>query len=581
DQFRPICAPETEAILSGPLNTPARIGTDGEYIVRARLFAKSASGKPVQVALLASGEKMPGHSSSAEIAKLDGVALRAVNPCRILTVVNVTARDAKEAQVIEFKMPPTPGVERVAVAALKPAAGEPAPTLFVEWIEQEGPLDTRSAATKSLMVFTPGRPQAEQARELLWRFASRAWRRPVANEELDRLCQLVNYTVGHGESWEEGVRRAVTAILASPKFVFRLEPAAKPLNPDPHPIDQFQLATRLSYFLWSSMPDDELLQLAHSGKLTANIDGQVRRMLKHERATALVEHFALQWLQLGRLATHAADDTAFPHWEPELRAAMLEETRRFCLEIMREDRSVLDLLDGDFTWVNRRLATFYGLAAGTKFNGDEWKRVSLAGTPRGGLLTQASILTVTSNPTRTSPVKRGKWVLEQFLGAPPPPAPPDIPSLDDTQRKELTGTFRQKLEQHRADPNCAGCHEKMDAFGFALENFDGVGRWRELDEIGKPVDATSELRGRKLTGAADLKALLRDKRHDFARCLTEKMLIYALGRGVDYYDQPTIDRIQRTLAGGDYKFSTLITAIVKSAPFTMRRGASQLAALDP
>jgi hypothetical protein len=226
--------------------------------------------------------------------------------------------------------------------------------------------------------------------------------------------------------------------------------------------------------------------------------------------------------------------------------------------------------------VDRRLAELYRLQPAGGFRGDEWQRVALTGTPRGGLLTQASVLTVTSNPTRTSPVKRGKWVLEQLLGAPPPPPPPNVPSLDDAQRKELTGTFRQKLEQHRRDVQCAGCHEKMDAFGFALENFDGIGQWRDRDETGAPVDASAKFSGHlSQSGLADLKSLLREHQRDFARCLTEKMLIYALGRGLDYYDEPAIERIQGALARNDYRFSSLVSEIVRSTPFLLRRGRSQ------
>jgi hypothetical protein len=378
------------------------------------------------------------------------------------------------------------------------------------------------------------------------------------------------------------LRRAVTAVLASPKFIFRLEPDPQPENPDAHPIDEFQLATRLSYFIWSSAPDDTLLQMAWDKRLSPNLDSQVRRMLKDPRASALVDNFAMQWLQLGRIAGHSADAKVFPKWDPKLANSMLEETRRFCAEILREDRSVLDLLDADFTWVDRPLAELYGIKVPGGWEKGEWKRVSLAGTPRGGLLTQASILTVTSNPTRTSPVKRGKWVLEQLFGDPPPPAPPNVPSIDDRQRKELTGTFREKLEQHRADPKCANCHAKMDTFGFALENFDGIGQWRDKDETGARVDASGELgTGRKLEGVSGLRNLLHDRKDAFTRCLSEKLLIYALGRGLDYYDEPTLDRIQASLARNNYKFSTLVAEIAKSDPFRLRRGKAQEAATGP
>jgi hypothetical protein len=574
DIFRPLNASKKEAILSGPLNTPVRVTADGDYVMRARLYATSPNGQPVPVAMLIAGPELENPSSAAEMAKLDGVAMQAITPGRILKIAEVTAKDEKSAQVIEVKIPRTKGVERIAFATLKPAIG-PAPSLFVEWVECEGPMDPRTAATKALMVFTPGKPPRQQAEEVLWRFASKAWRRPVQRDELDRLLALVDYAIAHNDSWEEALRRAVVGVLASPKFVFRLEPDDDAANPESHALNDYQLASRLSYFLWSSCPDDELLQLAYERKLAANLEPQVRRMLRDPKAAALVDNFSMQWLQLGRMATHSSDAKTFPRWQPELRASMLEETRRFVNEIVQSDRSVLELLDGNFTWINRPLAELYGLGKPADFKDGEWKRVSLAGTPRGGLLTQASVLTVTSNPTRTSPVKRGKWILEQILGAPQPPAPPNIPSLDDKSRKELTGTFREKLEQHRANPNCAGCHSKMDAFGLALENFNGIGQWRDRDETGAPVDARGSVGSHQLDGVKDLRALLRERRRDFERCFTEKMFIYALGRGVEYYDDPTLDRIQRTLAARDDKFSTLILQIVKSDAFRLRRGTSQ------
>ena len=576
DRFRPICAAEKEAIHSGPLNTPVTIAADGEYLMRARLYARSANGKPVRLALFVTGEGLARTSPEAEIAQIDGAQRIHLKRCLILKVVEVTARNEAQAQIVEAKISRIKGAERISIAPLKPPGGEPAPTLFVEYLECEGPLDARSPATKALMVFSPGKSERDQTRELLWRFVSRAWRRPVSDDELDRLCKLVAYAVGHGATWEEGLRQALTVVLASPKFIFRLEPDDQPGNPEPHPVNEFQLATRLSYFLWSSTPDEQLLQLATEGKLRANLDAQLRRMLQDPRAEALVENFVLQWLQIGRLATHSADDKTFPRWRPTLRASMIEESRRFCAEILRGNRTIFDLLDADFTWMDRRIAEIYKIAPPDGFAGDEWKRVSLRGSARGGLLTQLSVLTVTSNPTRTSPVKRGKWVLEQILGDPPPPAPPDVPSLDDAHRKELTGTFRQKLEQHRADPQCAECHAKMDSFGFALENFDGIGQWRERDETGGRVDASAKLPdGARLEGVADLKRYLRERKGEFARCLTEKLLTYALGRGLDYYDDPTVDRIVAALPRDDYRFWTLLAEIVKSPPFQMRRGAAK------
>jgi len=573
DRFRPICATEKEYILSGPLNTPARIEAGNTYYIRARLFARSANGAPVKVALLAVGKELKRPNSPYEAAALDGAALVQSSPFTILKAANIAGRDENHAEIIEAKIVADSPIERMAIAAFKPPHGQPPPQLFVEYLEQEGPLDPRSAVTKALMVFTPGQPEREQAREVLAPFATRAWRRPVQPDELDRLCAIVDYAVGHNEGWEGGMRRAITAVLASPKFIFRLEPDHEPNNPAPHPLDEFQLATRLSYFLWSSCPDDELLRAAADRQLAANLDAHVRRMLQDPRAAALVDSFFMQWLQLGRIAGHSADAKVFPKWQPELRASMIEETRRFCADVIREDRSILDLLTADFSWVDRRLAELYGLPPPP---GNEWQRVSLKGTARGGLLTHASVLTVTSNPTRTSPVKRGKWLLEQILGAPPPPAPPDVPSLDDKERTELRGSFREKLEQHRADPQCGGCHAKMDALGLALENFDGIGQWRERDETGAPVDASTKFPGGpKLDGARGLKTYLREHSSDFTRCFSEKMLIYALGRGLEYSDDAAVDRIQSAIAKDGHRFSALVREIVKSDPFRLRRGQAQ------
>ncbi|MCA9226196.1 MAG: DUF1592 domain-containing protein, partial [Planctomycetales bacterium] len=344
------------------------------------------------------------------------------------------------------------------------------------------------------------------------------------------------------------------------------------------------LASRLSYFLWSTMPDDELLELAQRGELSKQIDAQVRRMLADPRADQLVEHFALQWLQIKRLETFAPDKALFPMFDDDLRGAMLDETRLFFAAVMREDRSILELLHSDFTYLNEPLARHYGLtdafrAAGGSIGrgrsrrnggGDEFVRVSLPDASRGGLLTQASVLTVTSNPTRTSPVKRGRWVLEQLLGSPPPPPPPNVPELE-AQKEKLTGSLRERMEQHRQNPACASCHARMDPLGFAFENFDAVGRFRVKDGE-YDIDPSGELPGgQTFAGPGELKQILQGRKQMFARCLTEKMMTYALGRGLEYYDRPAVNRIVRQLEANDFKFSTLVVEIVSSDPFRLRR----------
>jgi hypothetical protein len=290
-------------------------------------------------------------------------------------------------------------------------------------------------------------------------------------------------------------------------------------------------------------------------------------MLKDPKAVALVDNFAGQWLQIRSVETATPDAGTFPTFDDALRRAMLKETDFFFLAIMQEDRSILDFLDADFTFVNERLAKHYGLS-GVK--GDEFRRVSLKGTGRGGILTHASILTVTSNPTRTSPVKRGKYILENILGTPPPPPPPDVPEL--SEQKELTGSLRQKMEQHRRDPNCATCHQRMDPLGFGFENFDGIGAWRTRDgEF--TIDPAGELPdGRKFNGPAELRAILKSRDEEFRRCLIDRLLTYGLGRGLEAYDKCAVDDIAKKVAQNDNRFSSLVIEIVKSDPFQLRRG---------
>ena len=410
--------------------------------------------------------------------------------------------------------------------------------------------------------------QTEYAREIIRRFATRAFRRPATVAEVNRLARFVELAENQGDSFERGVQLALQAVLVSPHFLFRGELQPDPDNPKSvHPINDYALASRLSYFLWSTMPDDELFALAAKGALRSNLDAQVARMLKHPRSRALVDNFAGQWLQLRNLKIVTPDAKTFPGFDEPLRLAMLRETELFLEHMIREDHSVLDLLDANYTFVDERLARHYGIA-GVK--GPEFQRVSLRGMPRSGVLTHGSILTLTSNPTRTSPVKRGKYILENILGAPPPPPPPDVPELKETK---LEGTLRQRMEQHRANPTCASCHARMDPIGFGFENFDGVGAFRQK-EGDFPIDASGALvSGDSFNGASELSRILhKKKREEFARCLSEKMLTYALGRGLEFYDKCALDQITKGLARKNYKFSALVAGIVKSVPFQQRRG---------
>jgi hypothetical protein len=421
----------------------------------------------------------------------------------------------------------------------------------------------------------------EAARRILTEFARRAYRRPVSPQEVERLLQLVDKARQDGDGPEEALQVAFKAVLVSPHFLFRIErdPApdekrslplpAERYVPGVYPISEYELATRLAYFLWSSMPDEELFQLADKGQLRQNLDAQVKRMLQSPKSRALVENFAGQWLQLRNLSSIMIDPKLFPRYDAFMRESMQRETEMYFEYILREDRSILEFLDSDYTFLNERLARHYGIEG---VQGLEMRLVKLPDRRRGGILTHASILTVTSNPTRTSPVKRGKFILENILGTPPPPPPPDVPELDNDKNAVLTGSLRQRMEKHRENPGCAVCHVKMDALGFGLENFDAIGAWRtkdgsfEIDPSGTLPDGTT------FRNPAELRQALLQQADQFRRCLAEKLLTYALGRGLEPTDNVFLREIvAQTKQGGD-RFSALILAIVHSDPFQLRRG---------
>ncbi|MGB1924888.1 MAG: DUF1592 domain-containing protein [Rubripirellula sp.] len=399
---------------------------------------------------------------------------------------------------------------------------------------------------------------------ILSRFASRAFRRPATNSETTRLVQLAAKVRKDGGSFEAAIQVAMQAVLISPHFLFKVERSHSEQEKKSKTLNQYELATRISYFLWSSMPDDELLLMAHQGVLTdeKRLLEKVGRMIQDPRSNQFVEHFAGQWLQLRNLDTVEPDFDEFKQDDVEIRDLMRRETMTFFAGVMRANLPVLELLNAEFTYLNESLAAYYGIEG---VRGDQFRKVSLVGTPRGGLLTHGSVLTVTSNPTRTSPVKRGKWILDNLLNTPPPPAPPNVPELE---KGKLTGTLREQMEQHRENPACAACHQMMDPLGFALENFDAVGRWRER-EGGQPVDASGELPdGTQFRGVVELRNLLSGKRgNDFIRCLAEKMLIYATGRGTEYYDQCALDELVEFVTKNESRFAYLIAGVILSDPF--------------
>jgi mono/diheme cytochrome c family protein len=432
------------------------------------------------------------------------------------------------------------------------------------------PSNVESASRKKILICDPKSGSA-CVENIVGSLARRAFRRPVSRTELQSLTKFVTLAKAEGQSVEQGIQLAIQAILVSPHFLFRIERDPDPTDPARvHQISDLELASRLSYFLWSSMPDEELLKLAETGKLRAAgvLDAQVKRMLADEKSSSIGANFAGQWLETRNLDSVKPDPQKFPTWSPELRDAMKTETSLFFDSILRENRPIGEFLDAEYTFLNELLAKHYGIEG---VSGPDFRRVDLTTDQRRGVLTHASVLTVSSYPTRTSPVIRGKYVLQNILGAPPPAPPPDVPALDE-ESVGTAGSLRQQLEKHRANPTCASCHNRMDALGFGLEKYDAIGRWRTVD--GKfEIDASGTLpNGKSFSTPAELMTLIKDDLPDFSRCLVEKMLTYALGRGLEPYDRRAVDDLNRKLAASEYRFQTLIYAIVHSLPFQSRRG---------
>jgi hypothetical protein len=447
--------------------------------------------------------------------------------------------------------------------------------IFVDYLDVVGPFEPSTAPPASysrifICGHAPGRHDTQCARRAVESLARRAYRRPVVEQEIEPLLKLVALVQKRGDPLEEGVRVSLQAMLASPNFLFRIErdPAGRT---GAYRLNDHELASRLSYFLWSSMPDDELSRAADRGALRQPdaVEAQVRRMLLDPKASALADDFAAQWLNLRVLDRKKPDPQHFPTVDDELLDAMKRETLLFASAVMREDRSVLEFIDGSFTFLNGPLARHYGIK---EIDGEEFRRVALTGSERGGVVTQGSVLTLSSYATRTSPVLRGKWVLENLLGTPLPPPPEDVPALEETNLG-TAASLRQRLEQHRAKPACAACHNQMDPLGFSLENFDAAGRWRtkdgnfDVDSVGMLPD------GRTIPGPEGLKKTLRSQSDLFARNVTEKLLTFALGRGLEASDSAAVEQIVRRSAAQDYKFSSLVLGVVNSSPFLMRKGA--------
>jgi hypothetical protein len=487
----------------------------------------------------------------------------------------------------EFKPPPNAPPERIAQLrktfddTQAELAKIPMNGVRINTLDIGGPYGQTTGPTRATLqkIYTCGHLTGAHtsmcARRIVTDFARRAYRRPVTTRELAPYIKLTEEAAKEEGSLAEGLAVGLQAILVSPDFLFRIErdrANTGSASAAHYPISQHELATRLAYFLWSSMPDAQLRRAADLGTLRnpAVLAAQVRRMLRDPRSNALADNFGGQWLQFRALESVTRDRERYPDFEDYLRLSMRRETELFIEDVIQHDRKVLDFIDGKYSFVNERLARHYGIP---DVSGPEFRRVDLNDTPRGGVLTQASVLTVSSYATRTSPVLRGRWVLDNLLDAPPPEPPADVPNLKE-EEIGTSASMREQLELHRKDPTCASCHRRMDPLGFGLENFDATGAWRTMD--GKfPIDATGTLPdGRKFDGPEELRKILRADHQAFEHCLTAKLLTYALGRGLERYDKRTVSGIVSRLPEHEYRFSGLILEIVKSLPFQSRRAAT-------
>ncbi len=537
---------------------------DADYVVRIRLPGDGAVAN-------AGGDGDREPQNELEL-RLDGTRIRR------FTVGDGRGPD----EDLEARFQARAGMRSVGVSFLKDTTKLEGPRPVspegrVDWVSIEGPYDASGPGDTPSRnrIFVCG-PSGDEdggicAREILSKLARRAYRRPVAEDDIQRLLAL--YDLGRNEDgFDGGIALALQGILISPEFLFRFERDPGGALPDTaYPVSDLELASRLSFFLWSSLPDEELLELAEAGSLgdPELLEQQVRRMLDDPRSEALVNNFALQWLHVRNLESMSPPDpSVFPEFTQNLRDAFKTEVDLIFQDIMRNDRSILDLLDADDTFLNELLARHYGVAG---IHGNHFRRVRLADENRWGLLGKGAILTVTSYSTRTSPTLRGKWVMENLLGSPTPPPPPEIPPLEESTRAGQL-SMRARMDLHRTNPACASCHNLMDPPGFALENFDGIGRWRATSGDQAPLDTSGELPdGVRFEGPAGLSRVLLDRREQIARTFSEKLLTYALGRGIEYYDRPALRLITRQVGANDYRWSSVVLAVVKSVPFQMRR----------
>jgi hypothetical protein len=570
---------------------------DGEYIIKVRLWRNTfdlmrGMEDSHQIEISLDGERVRlvtvgGHDDFVKMAENPGsfgtdldqrltIRMPVKAGSRAISATTILRSHAQKDDLIKPFMRTTVDGEDI--------TGDPS----VDRVTIEGPFNQTgvgdTASRRKILVCQPvvdksgGKDELPCARKILSTLARRAYRRPLKDSDLEQPLSFYQRSRNHNGSFDAGIESALQLILASPEFLFRFEPDPAGAAADtPYRIDDVALASRLSFFLWSSIPDDTLLNLAAQGKLKdpAVLDQQIKRMLADPKAEALADNFAEQWLFLRNLKNATPNLVEYPDFDDNLRQAMLQETKMFFESIQHEDRSALDLLNADYTFVNERLAKHYGIP---NIYGSQFRRIQVTDPARRGLLGQGSILTVTSYPNRTSPVQRGKWILTNILGTPPTPPPPNVPELKENAEGSRPKSVRERMEAHRADAVCAGCHKVMDPVGFALENFDAIGRWRATDD-GAKIDPSGTLfNGAKVAGAAELRQTLTSRPEVFVGVMTEKLLTYALGRGVEYYDMPAVRRIVHDAGTHDFKFSALIAGVVKSTPFQMKLKAPALTA---
>jgi len=532
---------------NGYIDTFVDLPADGSYRFAVRVYGHQAGDEPVRMALRVDG---------VDIETLDVLAEETAPVIEERTLQLSAGTHSFGAAFLNDFYLPDEGLDR---------------NLLVDWIEVEGPIDASGERPPGFAkVFTctgEGKSGTSCAEQIFTQFGGQAWRRPVEQQQLDELMALFHSSLDSGGTWEDSVLLGVKAILVSPRFLFRVEHDPEPHSDSVHPLDPYELASRLSYFLWSSLPDDELFAAAADGSLLQDevLDAQVRRMLDDWKSEALIDNLAGQWLWIRAIENLAPDPWAYPAWREELRASLRTEMELLTSDILLDDRSMLELLTADQTFVDAQLAEHYGLGIAPEI----WQQIAM---PQGrtGLLTTAGLLATLSYPTRTSPVKRGKWVTDNLLCASPPPPPAGVEGLIEQGLGELS--LREQMEQHRADPACSGCHTLMDPIGFGLERFDGIGAERQVDDGGFPVDDSGSLPGDlSFNGAVELAQLLAvDSR--VPDCMTRKVFTYALGRSPGPGDVESLAAIEERFTSSGHRFSDLAIAIVRSEPFRTRRG---------